>query len=71
LTEHQDISGKANSADLAAVATSGDYDDLINKPNALYGKSAYDLAVDNGFEGTEQEWLASLKGPAGQDGTNG
>jgi hypothetical protein len=53
------------------VATTGDYDDLINKPSALYGKSAYDLAVDNGFEGTEQEWLASLKGPAGQDGTNG
>ena len=32
LTEHQDISGKANTADLADVATSGDYDDLINKP---------------------------------------
>lgn len=32
LTEHQDISGKANSADLATVATSGDYDDLQNKP---------------------------------------
>ena len=32
LTQHQDISGKANSADLATVATSGDYDDLINKP---------------------------------------
>lgn len=25
------------------------------------GKSAYDIAVDNGFEGTEQEWLDSLK----------
>ena len=32
LTEHQDISGKANSADLAAVATSGSYNDLSNKP---------------------------------------
>ena len=32
LTAHQDISGKANSADLAAVALSGDYDDLLNKP---------------------------------------
>ena len=32
LTQHQDISGKANSADLATVATTGDYDDLINKP---------------------------------------
>lgn len=25
------------------------------------GKSAYDVAVDNGFEGTEEEWLESLK----------
>lgn len=32
LTSHQDISGKANSADLATVATTGDYTDLINKP---------------------------------------
>ena len=32
LTSHQDISGKANSSDLATVATSGDYDDLSNKP---------------------------------------
>lgn len=26
------------------------------------GKSAYQIAVDNGFEGTEKEWLDSLKG---------
>ena len=26
------------------------------------GKSAYEIAVDNGFQGTEQEWLDSLKG---------
>ena len=32
LTTHQDISGKANSADLATVATSGSYDDLDDKP---------------------------------------
>ena len=32
LTSHQDISGKANSADLATVATSGSYNDLSNKP---------------------------------------
>lgn len=32
LTQHQDISGKANSADLATVATSGSYNDLQNKP---------------------------------------
>ena len=26
------------------------------------GKSAYEIAVENGFEGTEEEWLESLKG---------
>ncbi len=34
----------------------------------LRGKSAYEIAVDNGFIGTEAEWLASLHG---KDGTNG
>lgn len=33
LTSHQDISGKANAADLKAVAFSGNYSDLIGKPN--------------------------------------
>ena len=27
----------------------------------IQGKSAYELAIDNGFEGTEEEWLESLK----------
>ena len=30
------------------------------------GPSAYDHAVDNGFVGTEQEWLDSLVGPPGE-----
>lgn len=34
------------------------------------GKSAYEVAVDNGFTGTEQEWLESLKGKDGKDGVN-
>ena len=29
--------------------------------------SAYDIAVKNGFVGTEQEWLASLRGKDGED----
>ena len=32
ITAHQDISGKANTADLATVATSGSYTDLDDKP---------------------------------------
>lgn len=35
------------------------------------GKSAYELAVENGFVGTEQQWLASLKGADGVNGIDG
>lgn len=35
------------------------------------GKSAYDMAVEQGYEGTLEEWLASLKGADGKDGENG
>lgn len=35
------------------------------------GKSAYQIAIENGFVGTEIEWLESLKGADGQDGVNG
>lgn len=31
---------------------------------------AYAIAVKNGFEGTEAEWLASLKGENGKDGND-
>lgn len=32
------------------------------------GKSAYEVAVDNGYEGNEEEWLNSLKGSPGPPG---
>lgn len=35
------------------------------------GKSAYEIAVENGFEGDEAAWLASLKGADGKPGANG
>lgn len=34
------------------------------------GESAYEIAVDNGFVGTEQEWLDSLVGPPGPSGSS-
>lgn len=45
----------------------------LNNPSVIHqpGKSAYDIAVDNGFEGTEQEWLESLKGERGPQGETG
>lgn len=35
------------------------------------GYSAYELAVQNGYEGTEVEWLESLIGPQGEQGIQG
>ena len=35
---------------------------VYNGKDGVDGKSAYELAVDNGFEGTVLEWLASLRG---------
>lgn len=35
------------------------------------GKSAYEIAQENGYTGTVTEWLASLKGPTGDTGATG
>ena len=43
-------------------------DDGSSGQTGADGKSAYELAVENGFTGTLDEWLESLKG---SDGTNG
>ena len=37
----------------------------------VQGYSAYEIAVQNGYTGTEQEWLASLKGTNGTNGQDG
>lgn len=42
-----------------------------NGINGADGKSAYEIAVENGFEGTETEWLDSLRGQDGQNGQDG
>lgn len=39
--------------------------------SSTLGKSAYEIAVENGFQGTEIEWLESLKGEALTIGENG
>lgn len=37
----------------------------------MNGKSAYETAVENGFSGTQDQWLNSLKGTNGKDGVDG
>ena len=43
----------------------------INRLHELRGYSAYEVAVLNGFEGTKEQWLASLKGDKGEKGGRG
>ncbi len=45
--------------------------DSIKGAQGADGQSAYQLAVKNGFSGTETAWLASLKGADGQPGVDG
>jgi hypothetical protein len=50
--------------------------DLINWLHTLptkgdQGISAYQVAINNGFEGTEEQWLQSLIGPQGPQGETG
>lgn len=40
----------------------------IQGEQGIQGFSAYEIAVQNGFTGTAEEWLASLKGPKGDTG---
>ena len=49
------------------------YQQLLQKisKKGADGKSAFEIAVGNGFVGTEAEWLESLKGKDGTDGQPG
>lgn len=40
-------------------------------PQGATGKSNYEIAVDNGFIGTESEWLLTITGPQGEVGPQG
>ena len=73
---------KADKSEIPAAQIQSDWnqqddtklDYIKNKPtttNSEDGKSAYELAVDNGYSGTIQQWLDSLKGQDGTNGTNG
>lgn len=44
---------------------------LKNIDEATKGKSAFEIAVEHGYVGTEEEWLRSLHGKDGVDGTPG
>lgn len=43
----------------------------LSGAQGIQGLSAYQVAVQEGFVGTEEEWLASLKGEPGEQGPQG
>lgn len=52
-----------NGVDLTIVDKNGTQNvGIRNGADGNNGQSAYEIAVDNGYIGTEEEWLASLKG---------
>lgn len=66
---------EASSFVFVATSVKGNSESVDSNQAIFYrsnaGKSAYDIARDNGFNGTEEEWLASLVGSAGADGKDG
>lgn len=59
------LSEKLESSDIKTVNGNS----LIGSGNInIEGKSAYEVAQDNGFTGTRQQWLDSLRGPQGNTG---
>ncbi len=39
--------------------------------SGMNGKSSYEIAVENGFQGSREEWIAALQGKDGLNGTDG
>lgn len=58
----------SSSQDPNRIRVGGKFSIGIPGPKGDPGKSAYQVAVDNGFVGTEEEWLESLVGPKGDPG---
>lgn len=68
---------KGGKGDMGIRGPQGPAGVVVNEEGILVGaqgeqgKSAYDVACDNGFEGSQGQWLESLKGAAGKDGADG
>lgn len=68
-----DIIKKSNIAKwtvLNSIATDDEQEQEVGQPGKD-GKSAYELALEAGFEGTLEDWLVSLKGEKGEQGLQG
>ena len=62
------IEGAESNQDVLVIQEEDSQDINVETPTGgvgLRGYSAYEIAVQNGFKGTEQEWLKSLEGEDG------
>lgn len=57
--------------DITSYLLAKRYIDDVIQGVSLRGQSAYEIAVANGFEGSEVEWLESLVGSSPYIGENG
>ena len=78
VTLHIRPSGFVADGDTSIPPTPDLYTQLLKKlsemqtgANGKGGRSAYEIAIENGFVGTAAEWLESLKGRDGIDGKDG
>ena len=78
VTLHIRPSGFVADGDTPIPPTPDLYTQLLKKlsemqtgANGKDGRSAYEIAIENGFVGTAAEWLESLKGRDGIDGKDG
>ena len=69
--EKNPIEGNISEEQVTEIVANYIRDNIGEVTDGQDGKSAYDLAVENGFTGTVQEWLESLKGADGKDGHDG
>ena len=59
---------------MSTTGTAESYIELqgeLKIPDAIHGKSAYEIAVMHGYKGTAEEWITSLKGEQGIQGEKG
>lgn len=59
---------KANISNSKEIAAGLTIPEKYTGPQGEQGYSAYEIAVQNGYQGTEEEWLESLHGQDGADG---
>ena len=71
IVSHADRLAAEDAAASAIAARDAAMQAALEAAQAAGGLSAFQIAVLNGFTGTEVEWLASLEGPAGPAGADG